>query len=121
MSTLRPHHTTSGGENQAPPNATEASGPGQGRRRVRSLTDKSSALAFKHHFPRRSLHSQATGSQQPNWSVEEELKRRRRLAGFDQSYGELAKSDSDSEPESGETAKTDDQEWKQVCQTVECD
>lgn len=116
VSTLRPHHTTSGGENQAPPNATEASGPGQGRRRVRSLTHKSSALAFKHHFPRRSLHSQ-----QHNWSVEEELKRRRRLAGFDQSYRELDKSDSDSEPESGETAKTDDQEWKQVCQTVECD
>lgn len=116
VSTLRPHHTTSGGENQAPSNATEASGPGQGRRRVRSLTHKSSALAFKHHFPRRSLHSQ-----QPNWSVEEELKRRRRLAGFDQSYRELAKSDSDSEPESGETAKTDDQEWKQVWQTVKCD
>lgn len=121
VSTLRPHHATRGGENQSHPNGTEAFGPGQGRRRVRSLTHNNSALAFKHHFPRRSLHSHPTGSQQPNWSVEEELKRRWRLAGFDQSYGELAKSDSDSEPESGETTKTDDQEWKQVRQAVERD
>lgn len=93
-----------------------ASGLEQSRRRVRSLTHNNSVLAFKHHFPRRSLHNQPTSSQQPNWSVEEELKRRRRLAGFDQSYGELIKCDSNSE--SGETAKMDDQEWKQVCQII---
>lgn len=115
-STLRPHHETS----RTLANSTEASGLGQSRRRVRSLTHNNSVSAFKHHFPRRSLHNQPTSNQQPNWSVEEELKRRRRLAGFDQSYGEPAKSDSDSDSdlESGETTKIDEQEWKQVCQNM---
>uniref|UniRef100_A0A3B4FEN9 Serine/threonine-protein phosphatase n=1 Tax=Pundamilia nyererei TaxID=303518 RepID=A0A3B4FEN9_9CICH len=35
-----------------------------------------------------------------NWSVDDELKKRRRLAGFDQSYGERKKPDSDSDPDS---------------------
>lgn len=119
MSTLRPHHATSGGKNQAANSTTDAAEPAQGRRRVRSLTHNNPASTFKHHFPRHSLHSQPTGSQQqPNWAVEEEMKRRRRLAWFGQSYGETATSNSDSEPESGETA--DDQEWKQVCKAVEC-
>uniref|UniRef100_A0A3Q1IPI5 Serine/threonine-protein phosphatase with EF-hands n=1 Tax=Anabas testudineus TaxID=64144 RepID=A0A3Q1IPI5_ANATE len=67
----------------------------------------------KHELPRRSLHNLPISSQL-NWSVEEELKRRRRLAGFDQSYGEVKKSDSDSDPDSGETMETDEHEWKQV-------
>lgn len=121
-STLRPHHATSREENQSPANSTEASGLGQSRRRVRSLTHNNSVSAFKHHFPRRSLHNQPTSSQQPNWSLEEELKRRRRMAGFDQSYGEPAdfESDFDSGLESGETTKIDEQEWKQVCQIIKC-
>lgn len=90
----------------------EAAGPLEGRRRVCSLTHHSSAPAHRHDLPRRSLHYPPVSSQL-NWSVEEELKRRRRLAGFDQSYGELKKSDSDSDPESGET-ETDENEWKQV-------
>lgn len=121
VSTLRPHHATSRGENQTPANSTETCGLGQSRRRVRSLTHNNSVSAFKHHFPRRSLHDQPTSSQHSNWSLEEELKRRRRLAGFDQSYGEPLKSDSDSGSESGETAKMDDNEWKQVCQKVKCE
>uniref|UniRef100_A0A671V7S2 Serine/threonine-protein phosphatase n=1 Tax=Sparus aurata TaxID=8175 RepID=A0A671V7S2_SPAAU len=40
--------------------------------------------------------------------------RERRLAGFDQSYGELTRSDSDSDPESGEPTETDEHEWKQI-------
>uniref|UniRef100_A0A8C4GSV8 Serine/threonine-protein phosphatase with EF-hands n=1 Tax=Dicentrarchus labrax TaxID=13489 RepID=A0A8C4GSV8_DICLA len=90
-----------------------AGGLVEGRRRVCSLTYHSSAPAYKHNLPRRSLHNQPTSSQL-NWSVEEELKRRRRQAGFDQSYGELTKSDSDSDPESGETTETDEHEWKQI-------
>lgn len=66
-----------------------------------------SAQGHKHdlHFS-----SQSSSS----WSVEEELKRRRRLAGFDQSYGEVKKTDSESDPDSGETVETDEHEWKQV-------
>lgn len=112
VSTLKPHHAASGRKNQAMDNTMEVAGRGEGRRRVYSLTYNSTS-AYKHSFPRRSLHNQHTGSQL-NCSVEEELKRRRRLAGFDQSYGELAKSDSDSDPESGETTEADDHEWKQV-------
>lgn len=85
----------------------------EGRRRVCSLTHHGSALAHRHDPPRRSLHNLPMNSQL-NCSVEEELKRRRRLAGFDQSYGELKKSDSDSDPESGEAMETDEHEWKQV-------
>lgn len=113
VSTLKPHHASNGRKNQAMDNMMEVTGPGGGRRRVYSLTYNNSTSAYKHSFPRRSLHNQPTGSQL-NWSVEEELKRRRRLAGFDQSYGELAKSDPDSDPESGETTEADDHEWKQV-------
>ncbi|XP_031716230.1 serine/threonine-protein phosphatase with EF-hands 2 [Anarrhichthys ocellatus] len=89
----------------------EAGGPVEGRRRVCSLTYHGSAMAHRHELPRCSLHN-APVSSQLNWSVEEELKKRRRLAGFDQSYGEPKKSDVD--PESGETTETDVDEWKQV-------
>lgn len=87
--------------------------PADSRRRVCSLTHYGSALAHKRDLPRRSLHNLPMSSQL-NWSVEEELKRRRRLAGFDQSYGEVKKYDSDSDPDSGETMETDEHEWKQV-------
>lgn len=36
------------------------------------------------------------------------------MAGFDQSYRKLSQSDSDSDPESGETTETDEHQWKQV-------
>ncbi|XP_035523570.1 serine/threonine-protein phosphatase with EF-hands 2-like [Morone saxatilis] len=118
VSVLRPpkptHHAVNGSKTQTMNNRNgEASGPVEGRRRVCSLTYHSSAPAYKHNLPRRSLHNQPTSSQL-NWSVEEELKRRRRQAGFDQSYGEQTKSDSDSDPESGETTETDEHEWKQI-------
>uniref|UniRef100_A0A8C4F8R5 Serine/threonine-protein phosphatase with EF-hands n=1 Tax=Dicentrarchus labrax TaxID=13489 RepID=A0A8C4F8R5_DICLA len=118
VSVLRPpkptHHAVNGSKTQMMNNRNrEAGGLVEGRRRVCSLTYHSSAPAYKHNLPRRSLHNQPTSSQL-NWSVEEELKRRRRQAGFDQSYGELTKSDSDSDPESGETTETDEHEWKQI-------
>ncbi|XP_059214331.1 serine/threonine-protein phosphatase with EF-hands 2-like isoform X2 [Centropristis striata] len=84
-----------------------------GRRRVYSLTYLGSAPGHRHQAPRRSLHNTPV-SGQLNWSLEEELKRRRRLAGFDQSYVEVKMSDSDSDPESGETTQTDVDEWKQI-------
>ncbi|XP_045922371.1 serine/threonine-protein phosphatase with EF-hands 2-like [Micropterus dolomieu] len=115
VSALRPpkstHHAVNGSKTPTMNNRnTELV---ESRRRVCSLTHHSSAPAHGHDIPRRSLHSVPMSSQL-NWSVEEELKRRRRLAGFDQSYGELQKSDSDSDPESGETAETDEHEWKQI-------
>ncbi|XP_070844938.1 serine/threonine-protein phosphatase with EF-hands 2-like [Chaetodon trifascialis] len=118
VSALRPpkptHHAANGSKTQTMNNGNrEAGGPVESRRRVYSLTHQSSAAAFRHNLQRRSLHSQPMSSQL-NWSLEEELKRRRRLAGFDQSYGELTKSDSDSDPESGETTETDEHEWKQI-------
>ncbi|XP_041816114.1 serine/threonine-protein phosphatase with EF-hands 2-like [Chelmon rostratus] len=114
VSALRPPKPTNGSKTQTTNNrSNEASGPVESRRRVCSLTHQSSATAYRHNLQRRSLHSQPTSSQL-NWSVEEELKRRRRLAGFDQSYRELTKSDSDSDPESGETTETDEHEWKQI-------
>lgn len=91
----------------------QAGGPEESRRRVCSLTYSSSTSAHKHNLPRRSFHNQPM-SGQLSCSLEEELKRRRRLAGFDQSYGELTNSDSDSDPECGETTETDEHEWKQV-------
>ncbi|XP_029371505.1 serine/threonine-protein phosphatase with EF-hands 2 isoform X2 [Echeneis naucrates] len=94
-------------------NSRESGGPVEGRRRVCSLTYPSSAPAQRHNLPRRSLHNLPV-SGQVNWSVEEELKRRRRLAGFDQCYGELQKSDSDSDPEPGETVEADEHGWKQI-------
>ncbi|KAL7376389.1 hypothetical protein ABVT39_007071 [Epinephelus coioides] len=91
----------------------DAGGPLEGRRRVCSLTYQGSTPANRHYFQRRSLHHTPVSSQ-INWSVEEELKRRRRLAGFDQSYCEMKSSDSDSDPESGETTQSDVDEWKQI-------
>lgn len=116
VSALRPpkltHHVVSG-NNTTTNNRNGSGGPVDGRRRVCSLTYHGSALARKHDPPRHSLQNLHFSSQ-TTWSVEEELKRRRRLAGFDQSYGELKKSDSDSDPDSGDTMVTDEHEWKQV-------
>uniref|UniRef100_A0A8C9Z1V7 Serine/threonine-protein phosphatase with EF-hands n=1 Tax=Sander lucioperca TaxID=283035 RepID=A0A8C9Z1V7_SANLU len=105
-------HAVSGSKTQTI-NNREACGPVEGRRRVCSLTYYSSGPAHRHALPRRSLHNAHMRSQL-NWSLEKELKKRRRLAGFDQSYGELKTSDSDSDPESGETTETDVGEWKQI-------
>lgn len=121
VSALRPpkpiHNAVNGNKTQALNNNWESDGPVEGRRRVCSLTYHSSTAAQRPHFPRRSLHNLPTSSHL-NWSVEEELKRRRRLAGFDQSYGgEMQKSDSDSDPEPGEIVETDEHEWKQVSET----
>uniref|UniRef100_UPI0037E9A837 serine/threonine-protein phosphatase with EF-hands 2-like n=1 Tax=Semicossyphus pulcher TaxID=241346 RepID=UPI0037E9A837 len=116
VSALRPpqqtHHGIHGTKSQAL-NNREVGGPAEGRRRVCSLTYHDSTLAQRHYLPRRSLNYPPTSSHL-NSSVEEELKRRRRMAGFDQSYGEPQKSDSESDPESGETTDTDEQEWKQI-------
>ncbi|XP_071751057.1 serine/threonine-protein phosphatase with EF-hands 2 [Centroberyx gerrardi] len=90
------------------------SGPVEGRRRVRSLTHHSPGLGPRHDLQRRSLHNLPVSSH-VNCSVEEELKRRRRQAGFNQSYGDLKKSvSSDSDPESGEIMETYGHEWKQI-------
>ncbi|XP_071322493.1 serine/threonine-protein phosphatase with EF-hands 2-like [Trachinotus anak] len=119
VSALRPpkpthHPSVNGSKTQTMNNNNRGSGgPAEGRRRVCSLTHNSSAPAQSHNLPRRSLHNLPMSSH-INWSVEEELKRRRRLAGFDQCYGELQKSDSDSDPEPGETVETDEREWKQI-------
>lgn len=107
------NHAVNGSKTKPTNSNWEVDGPMEGRRRVCSLTHDSSAPAHRHDLPRRSLQNQPMSSQL-HWSVEEELKRRRRLAGFDQSYGERKKSDSDSDPESGETTETDEHEWKQV-------
>lgn len=117
MSALRPpkltHDAVNGSKAQNMNRSGDAGGPLEGRRRVCSLTYQGSTPAHRHYFQRRSLHHTPVSSQ-INWSVEEELKRRRRLAGFDQSYGEMKSSDSDSDPESGETTQSDVDEWKQV-------
>ncbi|KAM8827715.1 serine/threonine-protein phosphatase with EF-hands 2 [Spinachia spinachia] len=91
----------------------ETGAPAAGRRRVCSLTYQDSPRARMHQLPRRSLHD-APAASQPNWSVEEELKRRRRLAGFDQTYGPLKTPDSVCESESGGTTGKDVDEWKQI-------
>ncbi|CAK6955884.1 serine/threonine-protein phosphatase with EF-hands 2-like [Scomber scombrus] len=91
----------------------ESDGAPEGRRRVFSLTHQGSALPHRYDFPRRSLHNVPLNSQL-NWTVEKELKKRRKLAGFDQSYRELKKLDSDSDPEPGEVTETDEHEWKQI-------
>lgn len=118
VSALRPpklsRHAADGVKRQAVEGKRgEGAGAAEGRRRVYTLTYKRSAWDHGGNLPRHSLHSQSL-SGQINWSVEQELKRRRRLAGFDQSYGEAAKSDSDSDPESGEATEEDEREWKQV-------
>lgn len=110
MSALRPPKLTHHTANEKRGEAGETVG---GRRRVYTLTYKRTAVDHRHKRPRHSLHSQHL-SGQINWSVEEELKERRRLAGFDQSYGEPGKSDSDSDPDSGEATEADEHEWKQV-------
>lgn len=91
----------------------DASGPAEGRRRVRSLTN-TSAQGQRNNIPRRSLHNLPTSGTQLNCSVEDELKKRRRLAGFDQTYKEMKTLDSDSDPEFGEPTETHGHEWKQV-------
>lgn len=118
VSALRPpkptHHAINGSKAQTMNNRNgEAADQVEGRRRVYSLTYNSPAPAYRHNLPRRSLQNPPVSSQL-SWSVDEELKKRRRLAGFDQSYGELTRSDSDSDPESGEPTETDEHEWKQV-------
>ncbi|XP_041667069.1 serine/threonine-protein phosphatase with EF-hands 2-like [Cheilinus undulatus] len=87
--------------------------PTDGRRRVCSLTYHGSSPAQKHDLPRHSLDFSTTG-RHFDCELEEELKRRRRLAGFGQSYGELKKSESGSDMETGEAADTDEHEWKQI-------
>uniref|UniRef100_A0A673AX70 Serine/threonine-protein phosphatase with EF-hands 1 n=1 Tax=Sphaeramia orbicularis TaxID=375764 RepID=A0A673AX70_9TELE len=113
VSALRPPKrslTVNGDKNQTI--NEEVFGQMEGRRRVCSLTYQSPVQKF--NIPqRRSLHNLPISSQL-NWTVEEELKRRRRQAGFNQSYGEPKKSDSDSDPESGEPTETDENEWKQI-------
>uniref|UniRef100_A0A3B5KXG6 Serine/threonine-protein phosphatase with EF-hands n=1 Tax=Xiphophorus couchianus TaxID=32473 RepID=A0A3B5KXG6_9TELE len=91
----------------------DASGPAEGRRRVRSLTN-TSAQGQRNNIPRRSLHNLSTSGAQLNCSVEDELKKRRRLAGFDQTYKEMKTLDSDSDPEFGEPTETHGHEWKQI-------
>ncbi|XP_054612238.1 serine/threonine-protein phosphatase with EF-hands 2-like isoform X2 [Dunckerocampus dactyliophorus] len=82
--------------------------PAESRRRVYSLTQVRSTPTHRHDFPRRSLQNLPLRDQL-HWSVEMELKKRRRQAGFDQSYGDLNKSDLDF----GDT-EANDHEWKQV-------
>uniref|UniRef100_A0A3B3D4H7 Serine/threonine-protein phosphatase with EF-hands n=1 Tax=Oryzias melastigma TaxID=30732 RepID=A0A3B3D4H7_ORYME len=85
----------------------------QGRRRVRSLTNHSSALPQRNSLPRRSLQNSSI-SHQLSSSVEDELKRRRRLAGFDQTYKNANGSDSDSDPDFAEAPEANGHDWKQV-------
>ncbi|XP_047425841.1 serine/threonine-protein phosphatase with EF-hands 2-like isoform X2 [Mugil cephalus] len=118
VSALRPPNTTnqavSGSKAPSSRNG-EADGPEEGRRRVYSMTHHGSARAQRCELPRRSLHNLPFGSSHAIWSVDDELKRRRRLAGFDQSfYGVKNKLESDSDPESGEATETDEREWKQI-------
>lgn len=91
----------------------EAGGTGEGhhrhhRRRVHTLTYERAAVDGGLARPRHSLHSQVS------WSLEEELKQRRRLAGFHPSYAQPQRPDSDSDPEAGEATEADGREWKQV-------
>lgn len=115
VSALRPpkltHHAVNSGRLGVNSKISEAAVSVEGRRRVCSLTYNGSTPVFRHNLQRWSLHSHPMNSQL-NWSLEEELKRRRRLAWFDQPCGEMTKSDSDSE--SGEISETDEHEWKQV-------
>lgn len=116
VSALRPPkpsgHAVNGGKAVNNKNE-EDDWPMEGRRRVWSLTYQKPAPAHNYHLPRRSLHNPPLGSQS-NCSLEEELKRRRRLAGFDQCYAETNKSDSDSDSDSAEGTETNENEWKQV-------
>ncbi|XP_034048598.1 serine/threonine-protein phosphatase with EF-hands 2-like isoform X2 [Thalassophryne amazonica] len=116
VSALRPpmqnHKGQNGGKSQMINNSNDSTrGPVEVHRRVRSLGNYT--LRHSDNLPCHSLHNLPT-SNQLSWSVEEELKRRRRQAGFCQSYGELKKDDLDSDPEPGETTDTDEHEWKQI-------
>ncbi|XP_034152811.1 serine/threonine-protein phosphatase with EF-hands 2 isoform X2 [Esox lucius] len=88
---------------------------GSSRRRVRSLTHTTYTVT-RHEAPRRSLQVQTT---RVTYSVEEELKKRRRQAGLSQSYRDLhnstMNSDLDSDPDSGgELLDSNEDEWKQI-------
>ncbi|XP_005917399.1 serine/threonine-protein phosphatase with EF-hands 2 isoform X2 [Haplochromis burtoni] len=116
-STLRPPKMTKlavNGSNSQTTNRRngDAGVPVDFRPRVRSLTHHSSTPS--QGLPRRSLHNLHTSHQHMNWSVDDELKKRRRLAGFDQSYGERKKPDSDSDPECEEGTETYEHEWEQM-------
>lgn len=113
VSALRPPKACNHAGNSKPQTRDrpeDTSEQADGRRRVYSLTYRNSAAAQRHDIQRRSLHNLPI-SVQPNWSVEEELKKRRRQAGFDQTYVET---NSDSDPDSGEATETDENEWKQI-------
>ncbi|KAF6733306.1 Serine/threonine-protein phosphatase with EF-hands 2 [Oryzias melastigma] len=111
VSVLRPpkvvHQTLNGNRNEGD------NGPAEGRRRVRSLTNHSSALPQRNSLPRRSLQNSSI-SHQLSSSVEDELKRRRRLAGFDQTYKNANGSDSDSDPDFAEAPEANGHDWKQI-------
>ncbi|XP_056146741.1 serine/threonine-protein phosphatase with EF-hands 2-like [Lampris incognitus] len=86
----------------------------EGRRRVCSLTNHSPALGPRHEFQRRSLHDLSTSSH-VTCSVEEELRKRRRQAGFNKFNRGLRMSlSSNSDLEPGETVETDGDDWKQI-------
>lgn len=91
----------------------DASGPVEGRRRVRSLTNQSFSQAQRSISPWRSLHNLPINSDLSS-SLKDELKERRRLAGFDQAYRQIKAPDSDLEPGFGEGAGTHGNEWKHV-------
>ncbi|XP_020563281.2 serine/threonine-protein phosphatase with EF-hands 2 isoform X2 [Oryzias latipes] len=111
VSVLRPpktvHQTLNGNKNE------DDNGPAEGRRRVRSLTNHSSTLPQRNNLPRRSLQNPSI-SHQLSSSVEDELKRRRRLAGFDQTYKNGNELDSDSDPDFAEASKANGHDWKQI-------
>ncbi|XP_054908547.1 serine/threonine-protein phosphatase with EF-hands 2-like isoform X2 [Poeciliopsis prolifica] len=113
VSVLRPPKVIRPTPNGNKAKSEDASGPAEGRRRVRSLTN-TSAPGQRSNIPRRSLHNVPTSGAQLNCSVEDELKKRRRLAGFDQTYREVKTLDSDSDPEFGEPTETHGHEWKQI-------
>ncbi|KAM4634566.1 serine/threonine-protein phosphatase with EF-hands 2 [Polymixia lowei] len=96
----------------------KASEPVEGLCRMSPLTKHSPGLGSKHN-PQRYYGRQCSlqnlfTSGHVNCSVEEELRKRRKQAGFSQSYGDLGKYVFDEDPEAGETAGTDGDEWKQI-------
>uniref|UniRef100_A0A3P9J4S3 Serine/threonine-protein phosphatase with EF-hands n=1 Tax=Oryzias latipes TaxID=8090 RepID=A0A3P9J4S3_ORYLA len=111
VSVLRPpktvHQTLNGNKNE------DDNGPAEGRRRVRSLTNHSSTLLQRNNLPRRSLQNPSI-SHQLSSSVEDELKRRRRLAGFDQTYKNANELNSDSDPDFAKASEANGHDWKQI-------
>lgn len=91
----------------------DAGGPMEGRRRVRSLTNHSSASTQRSVSPRRSLHNLSVNNG-VSGSVEDELRKRHRLAGLDQAYGDIKTAESGSEPGFGVGIGGHGHEWKQV-------